>query len=114
MADKNHKLEWLDEIEMLADVVLSQQETSACEQVHPIVERWYKQTLQGEPPSARDSIMQAMVCLVTEIMADMPDEIFDVLSANFEEEEVALWLQEILLIGRAFEHSLQHGEFDDL
>jgi hypothetical protein len=37
-----------------------------------------------------------------------------VLSEAVDEDEVALWLQEILMIGRAFERALQNGRLDDL
>lgn len=114
MADENKKLDWLEEFEQLADDVLSQQETSACDQIHPIVADWYYKTISKEPPASRDSVMQALVCLTSELMADMPDEIFEALSQYVDEDEVALWLQEILLIGRAFEQSLKRGDLDDL
>ena len=62
--------DWLDEFEDLANRELG--EGSSCEQVHPIVERWYHEAMQPEPPASRDSVLQAMACLATEILYDAP------------------------------------------
>lgn len=107
-------LNWLDEFEELAEEVLGEQETSPCHQVHPLVSDWYEETLVDEGLDLRPSVMQALACLVTEIMADMPESIFNILSENIEEEEVAIWLHEVLLVGRAFERALNTGRLDDL
>ena len=53
-------------------------------------------------------------CLTAEIMMDMPERLFQVLSEAVDEEEVAVWLHEILMIGRAFERALKNGHLDDL
>lgn len=114
MPRKNKKLEWLEEIETLAEEVLSQQETSGCDQVHPLIRDWYVETLEKDPPESRSAVLQAMACLTTEIMTDMPESIFKLMSEHLDEDEVAIWLHEILMIGRAFEQSLKSGRLDDL
>lgn len=112
--NKKKRLAWLEEFEILAERILSQQENSGCDQVHPVIRSWYLKTMQKSPPPSRPSVMQAMACLTTEIMNDLPDHFLNVLSEHLDEEEVALWIQEILLIGRALEQSLRKGELDDL
>ncbi|MEZ4671767.1 MAG: hypothetical protein R3E39_28010 [Anaerolineae bacterium] len=49
---------WLDEFEELANRQL--EDGSSCDQVHPIIERWFANLMQGEPPTSRASIQQAM------------------------------------------------------
>ena len=114
MGSKQPRPDWLDEIEQLAEDVLGQQTNSACDQVHPIIKAWYEKTLYEDPPPARDSVWQALSCLTTEVMSDMPDGIFDVLSASADEDDVALWVYHILLVGRNLEISLRDGRLDDL
>lgn len=112
--DKNdNKPNWLDEFENLAN---DQLETgSSCHQIHPIVENWYTKLLQEEPTMSRDSVLQAVSCLSTELVTDMPDEIFEALfNSDIDYEDVTFWIQQILMIGRAFQVSLDHGELDDL
>ncbi|MBN2472248.1 MAG: hypothetical protein JXN59_16105 [Anaerolineae bacterium] len=109
----SHKLDWLDEFEDLANIELS--EGSACAQVHPIMERWLDELLENDPPESRDAVWQAMSCLTTEILFKLtPDNILEVLEEHFEEEEIAMWLESVVLIGRAFQKSLDNGELDDL
>lgn len=109
----SRKLEWLDEFEDLANVELT--EGSACVQIHPIVEQWLDKLLEGDPPKSRDSVWQAMSCLTTEIIYKLtPENILDVLEEHVEEDEVAMWLESVVLIGRAFQKSLDAGELDDL
>jgi hypothetical protein len=103
---------WLDEFEDLANQEL--EEGSSCEQVHPIVEKWFTRLMDGEPPESRPSIMQAMACLSTEVLNNLPDEMVDGLLDYMEEDDLALWVEHILLIGRAFEISLRSGDLDDL
>ncbi len=105
--------DWLDEFEELANAELN--EGSACAQVHPIMERWLEKLLAEDPPTSRDAVWQAMSCLTTEILYKLtPDSILDLLQENIEEEEIAAWLESVILIGRAFQISLQKGELDDL
>jgi len=104
--------DWLDEIEELANSQL--EDGSSCEQVHPIVEHWYTKLLEGEPPTSRDSVLQAMSCLSTEILFDTPEDMLDTLMENMDEEDVAGWIEYILMIGRAFEIALRNGDLDDL
>ena len=107
------ELDWLDEFETMANDALT--EGSACAQVHPIVERWLDDLLEGDPPTSRDSVWQAMSCLTTEIIYKLtPENILDVLEENFEEDEIAMWLESVVLIGRAFQQALDQGELDDL
>jgi hypothetical protein len=103
---------WLDEFEDMANDQLG--EGSACEQVHPIIEKWYTDLLDGEPPMSRDSVMQAMACLSTEIMIDSPEDLMNAVLEHVTEDEVAAFIEYVLMVGRAFEISLRSGELDDL
>lgn len=114
MTNEHNTPNWLEEFEQLAEEVLGEQEISPCHQIHPVVSEWYDETYLDEGLDLRPSVMQALACLVTEVMADMPEEIFTVLSQNLDEEEVAVWLHEVLLVGRAFEQALNSGRLDDL
>ncbi|MBZ0306198.1 MAG: hypothetical protein K8I82_09035 [Anaerolineae bacterium] len=114
MTDEQNDLNWLNEFEELAEEVLGEQETPPCYQVHPLVSDWYEETFADEGLDLRSSVMQALACLVTEVMADMPENIFNILAENVDEEEVAVWLHEILQVGRAFERALNTGRLDDL
>lgn len=111
MSNNTQRPEWLDEFENLAN---EQLETgSSCHQVHPIIEQWYASL--AEPPPSRDSILQAMSCLSTELLTDMPDDIFEALFDNdLDYEAVVAWVQDILMIGRAFQDALTNGGLDDL
>jgi hypothetical protein len=103
---------WLDEFEDLANRQL--EDGASCEQVHPVVERWFHELMEGEPPESRPSVEQAMACLSTEVLYNSPDDLVDSLLEHMDEEELATWIQQILLIGRAFEISLRSGGLDDL
>ncbi|MBI5666951.1 MAG: hypothetical protein HZC41_03015 [Chloroflexi bacterium] len=103
---------WLDEFEDLANRELD--EGSSCEQIHPIIERWFQRLMEGEPPQSRDSVMQAMACLSTEVLYNSPDDLIESLMANMSEDDLATWIEHILLVGRAFEIALRNGELDDL
>jgi hypothetical protein len=106
-------LDWLQEFQDLADEQLG--DGSACEQVHPIIEQWLDELLDGDPPDSRDSVWQAMACLTTEIMYKAtPEDLQQVLQANFDEQEVMAWVEGVLLIGRAFQMALDQGRLDDL
>ena len=104
--------EWLRAIEDLANNQLG--EGSSCDQVHPIVARWFDKLMDSEPPTSRDSVIQAMSCLATEVLHSSPDDVMEPLLEQIEEDDVALWIEQILLIGRAFEIALNNGELDDL
>ena len=103
---------WLRPIEDLANEQLG--DGSACEQVHPIVARWFEQLMQGDPPLSRDAVQQAVSCLATEVYYSTPEEVAEALESTLDEEDVILWVEQILLIGRAFECALRQGELDDL
>lgn len=107
-----HDPNWLDEFQDLANDQLN--DGSACEQVHPIIERWYEQLGATEPPASRDSVLQAMACLSTEIMNDTPEEILDEILDVIDEDTLAGFIEYVLMVGRAFESSLRAGELDDL
>ncbi|MCC6804902.1 MAG: hypothetical protein IT319_18615 [Anaerolineae bacterium] len=104
--------DWLDEFQDLANRELG--EGSACEQVHPIVERWYQDLMHHEPPASRGAVLQAMACLSTEIMGDAPGDLLDEVLKHVDEEALASWIEYILMIGRAFESALRSGDLDDL
>lgn len=111
MSNNTQRPEWLDEFENLANEQL--EAGSSCHQVHPIIEQWYASL--AEPPKSRDSVLQAMSCLSTELLTDMPDDIFEVLFDNeLDYEAVVAWVQDILMIGRAFQDALSNGGLDDL
>jgi hypothetical protein len=103
---------WLDEFEELANEELG--DGSACEQVHPIVENWYSKLLEGEPPTSRDSVIQAMACLATEILYDSPEDLVEAITEHVSEDELATFIEYVLMVGRAFEISLRSGDLDDL
>ena len=103
---------WLDEFEDLANKEL--EEGSSCDQVHPIVERWFYKLMEGEPPASRPSVMQAMSCLSTEILHNSPEDIMQKITERVDEDNLALWVEHILLVGRAFEIALRSGDLDDL
>ena len=104
--------EWLDEFEDLANRELGS--GSSCAQIHPIIERWYAHLMENEPPESRASVIQAVACLATEVLYSAPDELLDQLTEAVDEEDLALWVEHILLIGRAFEKALRSGDLDDL
>ncbi len=112
MSEKRQRPKWLEEFELMANERLG--EGSACKQVHPIIEAWYDQLMEGEPPDSRDSVLQAIACLSTEIVIDMPEELFEAFVNGGDQTEFAYWVQEILMIGRAFQIALSAGELDDL
>ncbi len=106
---------WLDEFEDLANRELDDLDTeTSCEQVHPVVERWFDQLMENDPPESRPSVAQAMACLATEVLFNSPDELIEKLMEQVGEDEAAMWIENILLIGRAFEISLRNGDLDDL
>ncbi len=109
---KTQDPQWLEEFQHLADEQLGH--GSSCEQVHPIVERWFDKLLEGDPPTSRPSVEQAMACLTTEVMSTLPEEVVETISEVMDEEEFYVWIEQVLLIGRAFEMSLRDGELDDL
>jgi hypothetical protein len=103
---------WLNEFEDLANREL--EEGSSCEQVHPIVETWFQNLMEKDPPASRDSIMQAMACLSTELMYSAPEDIVEAVLQQVDEDALAGWIEYVLMVGRAFEIALRNGELDDL
>jgi hypothetical protein len=112
MSEQRKSPEWLRQFEELANEQLGS--GSSCEQVHPIIARWFEALLESEPPESRAAVMQATSCLATELLFSSPDELVNPLLENVDEDDVALWIEQILLIGRAFEIALRNGELDDL
>jgi hypothetical protein len=115
MSDKpkpQKDLKWLEEFEDLANEQL--EEGSSCEQVHPIIERWYTKLLEGDPPKSRDSVLQAMACLSNEILFELPDDLMNTLTEHVDEDDLLGFIEYVLLIGRAFEIGLHKGDLDDL
>ena len=112
MNPNDDELHWLDEFEQMADDELG--EGSACEQVHPIVERWLNEWLESDILEPRSSVSQALACLATEIISNAPESIVNVLMEHCEEDEVFQWIQGILITGQAFQEALDNGQLDDL
>ena len=104
--------EWLKPYEELANTELPH--GSSCEQIHPVMEQWFTKLMDGDPPESRDSVVQAVACLATEVLHSSPEHLIDPLISEAGEDELAIWIEQILLIGRAFEISLRNGELDDL
>ncbi len=112
MSEQSKPPEWLRHYEDLANEQLGI--GSSCEQVHPLIARWFDQLMDSDPPESRDSVMQAMSCLATEVLFSSPDHLIDPLLENADEDEVALWVEQLIMVGRAFEIALREGELDDL
>lgn len=109
---EDRRPQWWDEFEEMADQQL--EAGASCEQVHPVVERWFDQLMAAEPPVSRPSVEQALACLTTEILNTAPDDLMESLLESVTEEDLASFVEQLLHIGRAFERSLQNGELDDL
>jgi hypothetical protein len=113
--DDENRPHWLDEFEDMANEDLT--EGSACKQIHPIIQRWYDNLMDGEPPASRDAVLQAIACLSSELLFDMPDRLTEALFIDDRDvtfTETSLWIQEVLMIGRAFQIALDNGDLDDL
>ncbi len=108
----NERPDWLEEFEELANAQLN--DGSACDQVHPIVAAWYTEAMAGDPPQSRDSVWQALYCLTTEVMNDIPESVVVALAGSEVHEDLADWVTELLLVGRAFQIALDSGRLDDL
>ncbi len=111
--------QWLDDIQDLANQVLGSPDNgSACDQVHPVIARWYdgiQAQMEDEPLEDRPSVWQAVSCLATEIMRDAEaDDSLAVLFDVVDEDMLGMWVEYILLVGRAMETSLNNGDLDDL
>ena len=104
--------DWLNPYEDMANEQL--EDGSSCEQVHPIVAEWFTKLMAGDPPESRGSVIQAVSCLATEVMFSSPDNLMEPLLQNATEDEIAIWIEQILLIGRALEIALHNGDLDDL
>jgi hypothetical protein len=110
---------WLEEIQHLADEILGASDNgSACDQVHPIVARWYDEMLEhmeDEAVEDRPSVWQAVSCLATEIMLDAEmDEGLAPLLETVDEDMLGMWIEHILMVGRSLEADLRDGKLDDL
>jgi hypothetical protein len=103
---------WLEEFEKLANEQL--ESGSSYEQIHLIVEQWFGRLVDGDPPESRDSVAQAMACLSNEILYAAPAELRDDLIQFITEDDLALWIEHVLLVGRAFEIAVNNGDLDDL
>jgi hypothetical protein len=112
MQNREDRPGWLEEFEDLANNVL--EEGSACNQIHPMMAAWYEAVMAGDPPESRDSIWQALQCLTTEALHDIPQAVAEVVVGEDAHEELANWVTELLLIGRAFQIALDKGQLDDL
>ncbi len=110
--DQQDQPDWLGPFEEMANERLG--EGSSCEQVHPIMERWFSKLMDSEPPASRDSIMQATSCLASEVLFSSPEYLIEPLLEHASEDEIAIWIEQILLVGRAFEIALKNHELDDL
>lgn len=108
----NDRPDWLGPFEQMANEQLER--GSACEQVHPIIEKWFNKLMDGAPPDSRDSVLQANSCLATEVMYSSPEYLIEAMLEHASEDEIGTWIEQILMIGRAFEISLHNGELDDL
>ena len=104
--------DWLGEFEDLANEQLT--DGSACDQVHPIVTAWYNEIMAGDPPQTRDAVWQALYCLTTEVLNDIPESVVVALADSEVHDDLADWVTEILLVGRAFQIALDSGRLDDL
>jgi len=107
---------WMDDLQEFADKMLGDlEDASACDQVHPIIANWYDNELEKEPPQSRPAVWQALACLSTEILMDAEnDEALAPLLDVVDEDALAMWVEHILMVGRAMEISLNNGELDDL
>ncbi|MEO0562094.1 MAG: hypothetical protein AAF125_08270 [Chloroflexota bacterium] len=107
---------WMDELQDHADHVLGDLDMeSACDQVHPIIASWYDDELEREPPDSRPAVWQAVACLATEIIMDAEqDDVLGPLVAELDEDAISMWVEHILVVGRAMQISLDNGELDDL
>jgi len=110
----NNKMAWLDAFERLANDVLGAEEAHTAAQIQTLVKDWYENTLSQENVETDDSLQQAIDCLTAEVMADMPERFFQVLSKAVDDDEVSRWIYSILMLGRFFEQSLQESRLNDL
>jgi hypothetical protein len=113
MDPENDNLDnWLNEFEQMADETLG--DGSACDQIHPIVEKWLQEWLESDEPAPRSSVSQAVACLATEVMNNAPENIISALLENCDEDDVLQWVQGVLYTGLAFQEALNNGRLDDL
>lgn len=108
--------DWMGNLDDYANDQLSDLEmNTSCEQIHPIITDWYRATLEQAPPAASSAVWQAVSCLATEIIQDMQED--EELAGVIDEdaiEPLALWIEDILTLGRALEVALRSGKLDDL
>jgi len=89
-------------------------EPSSCRQVHPIIAAWLSDWLSRTPPQARPSIQQAIACLSAEVLVVTPPGLRKLFLEQCDADEVSEWIQDLLVIGQAFQRALDRGQFDDL
>lgn len=118
-ANNSEEPKWMEDIQDLANEVLGAPENgSACDQVHPVIAEWYDHALdkmETEAVEDRPAVWQAVSCLATELMLEA--EVDETLAPMFDavdEDMLGMWIEHILMVGRAMEASLQNGELDDL
>jgi hypothetical protein len=109
---QNESPDWLNAYEDLANDQLAH--GSSCRQIHPIIETWFSKLMDGDPPASRDSVVQAISCLATEVLYSSPESVIEPMLKEIGEDDLAIWIEQILLIGRSFEIALREGELDDL
>lgn len=108
--------DWMGSLDDYANDQLSDLEANtSCEQIHPIIADWYRETLEKAPPAASSAVWQALSCLATEIIQDMQEdeELEGVIDLDTI-EPLSLWIEDILTLGRALEVALRNGRLDDL
>ncbi|MGV2438004.1 MAG UNVERIFIED_CONTAM: hypothetical protein LVT10_26565 [Anaerolineae bacterium] len=108
--------DWMETLDDYANDQLSDLEMdTSCDQIHPIIANWYRETLEQAPPPASSAVWQAVACLTTEIIQGMQED--EELAGVMNEESIAplaLWIEDIITLGRAFEIALRTGRLDDL
>lgn len=108
--------QWMRDLQDMAERKLGELgEYSSCEQVHPVIARWYDQELAKDPPPARDAIWQAISCLASEMVLDAEgDDELKPLTKSIDEDLLYEWVEHILTVGRALQIAIDKGELDDL
>ena len=106
--------DWRSEINDLAKEKLSVH--THYSELFEHIEQWYTHNAKQPVEAADSPIQQALICLSTEALMAMPQEVKNLFDFTKEENEEILinWLRQILNLGRSFEDSIQTGEFDNL
>ena len=112
--DEKDRNDWLTGFNDLANKRLNEQ--PEVRSLFPTIEEWFSSQHSNSVETIDSPIQKAVACLSTEVIFSMPDELrelFDFRHAQ-DEEKLVEWIQRILNIGRAFQESLDWGEFSDL